>query len=503
MITDAASAKVEIVERGSFEPQNHYYPKVLNANLHPLASFFLNLSKERIISRYCHLNPLTDSKVLGQLIDYQPRFMCWGGVDLLHCTTTQGNREMVVIETNSSPSGHKSMPLSNDHDEQGSYRTLVENVFGPRILKLKQSRGVVAVLYDKNYMETSAYAHCLAEFLNEKVYLVPCFNSNWKNFTRFHDNLLEIRIAPDSDKWIPVRAAHRYVTQKPWNRIPVNCRTLLFNPIVTCLAGGRNKLLAAKAYDIFNAEIAESGLQIRMPETLRDVSKAEIPLIIRSFGGHAVIKDPYSNAGQGVFTVTSDAELEAFMKRDFVYDRFIVQSLIGNYQWSSQGSRGRFFQVGTVPSKKNKLYVADLRMMIGSTANGFRPMAFYARKAHAPLADTLPEGTNSAEILVTNLSIKLGEDKWETDTSRLLIFDRKDFNILGMGLDALISGYVQSVLAINAIDRLACSLINSKGKFRFKLFRSLNNDPALHQEILVNGPVSEHSKCESSTTCSF
>jgi hypothetical protein len=46
----------------------------------------------------------------------------------------------------------------------------------------------------------------------------------------------------NGDMWTPVRAALRYVTQKPWNRIPALTRTFMFNPVIACLAGGRNKV---------------------------------------------------------------------------------------------------------------------------------------------------------------------------------------------------------------------------------------------------------------------
>ncbi len=489
--TTSESAQVQAIAPRSFDAENHFYSKVLNAQIHPLAAFFLNLTPERIISRYCHLHPLADPHALQELIAYKPRVLHWGGVDLLHCTTAGGKREMVVVETNSSPSGHKSMPTPSDFDEQGSYRLLVERTFGPLISKIKPSKGVCAVLYDKNLMEVSGYAATLADYLGEEVFLVPSFESTFSKYAKFENNYLFIRQDPTQDEWMPVRAGLRYVTQRPWNRIPVNCRTLLFNPILACLAGGRNKLIAAKAYDLFNAEIAPAGLEVRIPETLRDVSQAEVPYLVKSLGGHAVVKVPYSNAGQGVFTITSDRDLEQFMEQEFPYDNFIVQSLIGNYQWSSEGTRGRFYQVGTIPSKKNRIFVADLRMMIGSSPEGYRPVAFYARKAKEPLVDSL-EGTSatSSEMLVTNLSVKLGDEAWGTDPGRLLIFDRRDFNTLGMGLDALIDGYIQSILAINAIDRFAVSLLNSKGRFRLKLFRSLNNDARLLDEILVDGNLS-------------
>ena len=64
-------------------------------------------------------------------------------------------------------------------------------------------------------------------------------------------------------------AALRYVTQRPWDRIPLDTRTIILNPIVACLAGGRNKSVAAKAYADLNTDLACSGLQIKTPFTVR------------------------------------------------------------------------------------------------------------------------------------------------------------------------------------------------------------------------------------------
>ncbi len=129
----------------------------------------------------------------------------------------------------------------------------------------------------------------------------------------------------ESPVWEPVRAALRYVTQRPWTRLPPLTRTLVFNPVLACLAGGRNKMLAAKAYDIYNAEIAHTGLTIHTPETIWDVAKPEVPLWVGRMGGLAVVKVPYANAGQGVWTITHEKELHAFMSIEHRYDRFIVQ----------------------------------------------------------------------------------------------------------------------------------------------------------------------------------
>jgi hypothetical protein len=85
------------------------------------------------------------------------------------------------------------------------------------------------------------------------------------------------------------------------------------NQIISCLAGGRNKMMASRAYDFYNSEIVDTGLSIKTPETINNVTLGEVPLWIRSMGGHAVLKVPYSNAGQGVYTITNKNELNDFL----------------------------------------------------------------------------------------------------------------------------------------------------------------------------------------------
>lgn len=233
------------------------------------------------------------------------------------------------------------------------------------------------------------------------------------------------------------------------------------------MAGGRNKLVAAKAYDIYNGELEAKGINLRIntPETVQ-VSKAEVPLYVRSFGGQAVIKVPYSNAGQGVYTILSKRELENFMAEDHYYDKFIIQSLVGNSKWSSTQKEGCFYHVGTVPNKRSEIFVADVRMMVASTDHGYTPMAVYARRAHEPLLDKIDDQTFSWGMLGTNLSKMTDDLTWTTESERLLLMDRKDFNSLGIGIDDLIEAYVQTVLSAIAIDKMCKRLLytNDEGK---------------------------------------
>lgn len=175
------------------------------------------------------------------------------------------------------------------------------------------------------------------------------------------------------------------------------------------------------------------------------------------------------------------------MKSPHEYDKFIVQSLVGNSQWSSVTQSGHYYHIGTIPNKKNQTFVTDLRMMVSSTrSHGFQPVAIYSRRAREPLLGELDMPTASWNMLGTNLSIKDESGRWTTDSSRLLLMDRKDFNQLSLGMDDLIDAYVQTVMAVVAVDMLS-ERLNNNGNFDKDLFASLNPDPVLIQEMLDDG----------------
>lgn len=97
--------EIEVASPNSFEQKNHFYPKALNSYLHPMVNCFFGLDHDRIIKRYGHLNPKADTQALRDVLTYQCKHFYWGGADLLSVATEVGNRESVVLETNSCPSG--------------------------------------------------------------------------------------------------------------------------------------------------------------------------------------------------------------------------------------------------------------------------------------------------------------------------------------------------------------------------------------------------------------
>ena len=70
--------KSKLVEPGSFEPERHFYPRVLNAQVHPMVSSFFALGNERIIARYCHMHPAVSPQNLRDILNYRPQHFRYG-----------------------------------------------------------------------------------------------------------------------------------------------------------------------------------------------------------------------------------------------------------------------------------------------------------------------------------------------------------------------------------------------------------------------------------------
>ena len=248
-------------ENGEFNAANCFYPKALNATINPIVKKFFNMKSEAIIKRYVQLNPGVDAQALRDKLEYTTKYFKWAGCDLFNVTNRSGKRQMIIVESNSCPSGQKSMPLVDTNNKYGGYKTLIESCFADVLNNnIDKSLGGLAVIYDKNKLESIGFCSTLAELANEKVWLAQYFDDETaaNSICKWENGLLHVRDV--SDKWHPIRACIRYVTQRPWKRIPLNTKTKVINPIVSCLAGGRNKIMAVHAYNSLNKELKNTGL---------------------------------------------------------------------------------------------------------------------------------------------------------------------------------------------------------------------------------------------------
>lgn len=203
-----------------------------------MVASFLSLGNDRIINRYCHLNPSVSVEALTKLLTTPPKYFRWSGADLFNVTNLKGKRQMIVVETNSCPSGQKSMPMVNNDDNEDGYHILMRTSF-KTMLEERQAcatapplpEGGLAVIFDKNPMEAAGYAAAMADVFKEPVFAAELYvaEKDPDPPVKWIADVMHVRDA--QGEWHPIRAAFRYVTQRPWDRIPMSSKTLVLNSV--------------------------------------------------------------------------------------------------------------------------------------------------------------------------------------------------------------------------------------------------------------------------------
>ena len=153
------------------------------------------------------------------------------------------------------------MPLIDETNKLGGYKTILEYCFKEMLDKqADKSLGGLAVIYDQNKMESIGFCTALAELSGEQVWLAQYFEDEASETAvcKWEGQLLYVK--DSMGRWHPIRACLRYVTQRPWKRIPMNVKTKVINPIISCIAGGRNKIMAVHAYNSLNKQLENTGL---------------------------------------------------------------------------------------------------------------------------------------------------------------------------------------------------------------------------------------------------
>lgn len=169
----------QLVQPGNFDRRRHFYQTVVDKVAHPTLSSFMRLSNKQIAKRYSRLHPNASEQVLLEILSRSSAHLRWAGADLMLTTDDSGHRRWMTIETNSCPSGMKSTPRVDDTMDTG-YHRLLRHAFLPLLnstgMSLSLPNGELAVLFDKNHMEASGYAHALADLTQEPVHLVYVHN---------------------------------------------------------------------------------------------------------------------------------------------------------------------------------------------------------------------------------------------------------------------------------------------------------------------------------------
>jgi hypothetical protein len=422
---------------------------------------FLSLSVDDICKLYCENVKNIEYEDLIKILKYVPKYLFSSGADLMK-VTDRGEEKYCLIEVNSVATGVFGFPMLNS--EYNPYQRIIEDSFSFLIKEIPKGTGVIAILSDQIYKEVLGYCAMLPKILNESVYLIDLKDmKKAAEYYRVGNEYLEIKL---NGKWTPIRAAIKYVQDQPWLKMPIISKTFIFNNLLGCLCGGRNKSMANIAYKKLESSLPK-GVNINHPYTESNLTKKQVLKLVEK-RGIGVVKGLYSNSGREVFFLIKDRDIKEFEDTEFEYDNFIYQDLIGHQNWISDYEKTeRFCHFYD--------YVYDIRLVISYTQEGFKPISILSRRAPKPLNPNLDEISDFKEMLLTNLSSC-------EDPNRFILYDQKTVDLLGITLQDLIECYVQAVLATVSVDSLCKDMVKD-GKFDINSFSELNSDKKIVEEL--------------------
>jgi hypothetical protein len=387
-------------------------PVAQGASMAPELRECLHLSPEAIAELYARRESI-DQGALVRLLRSGARHFRLSGVDLLRTIEAPG---FVVLEANSAPGFGYCTPGRDAWElaYRKAARLVVETVRAG-------GEGAVALLTeDKLPCETLGYRHALAQAAGAEVPVWGPADLRGAELTASRQLRVRGQI---------VAGGLRYLHTNPWELLPPDTAGVYINGTRVDLAGARDKVAAAHAFQKLNDGRSAGLPRLSFPAThiLRGPSMtAELP---GDWAG-VVLKPPHLNSGAG---------LRFFSKIPSAWPASTVFPLVA--------------QAMVRPSRSLLIdgRVYDLRMVVGSDASGFFPIMAYARLARRPYDESL-EGDALAMALITNISAAAADGSSRFEYERLLIPSTEGWRRLGLSQEDFAVAYVHSVLATLAID---------------------------------------------------
>ncbi|MEM9493370.1 MAG: hypothetical protein AAGC55_29750, partial [Myxococcota bacterium] len=64
--------------------------------MHPQVAGFFKMSLPRLISRYCHLHPYANRRILSEILTTEPHYLRWSGSDNFNVSTETGIKQKMI-----------------------------------------------------------------------------------------------------------------------------------------------------------------------------------------------------------------------------------------------------------------------------------------------------------------------------------------------------------------------------------------------------------------------
>ncbi len=376
-------------------------------------------------------------QIVTQILAAGARHFLLAGVDLMPVVDSRsGSRKMLILEVNSAPGFIYCTPekdivnygygpvidLLLEHTPQSSWNCLVDFSEG------------------KTPVEDMGFQHYLGKRLSGHIPIVRPADQRSGTVSHAADGHLLL-------EGMPISGGIRYLHDRPWTLIPPDAKGTFVNPTSVDLCGGRDKLMAAEAFRSFRFQ--GDPIPVSTPPCLYARSGGHLRELIARSQSPLVVKKRHLNSGIGIYFIVNPdcANLPEIDEADFP---LVVQEMIPTPGMLHAGA-GPFRQTGVTIGKD--AYACDVRIVLASFADGFRPLMMYARRARLPfrvLSHALsPERLDDA--LKVNIARKTA-NRVVFETQRLVLPDSYGWDVLGLSADEVKAAIVESALAVAAVD---------------------------------------------------
>jgi hypothetical protein len=401
----------------------------------------LDADKETIIE--CYLNNIgkNSRETLRYIMNERSRHFILAGVDLMAVENREtGERDFLLLEINSAPGFIYCTP-ENDAAEYG-YKRLIHLLLDhtPK----DQWDGIVHFSEGKVPVEDRGFFHYYREILKRDVNILGPRDLEKLSLNR--ENQLEYRGRP-------ITGAIRYIHKDPWNYLAPSVKGTFINSTKVDLCGGRDKLMAERAFD--SCIVHNKKIVLSRPECFTAHTREELEHIILSKEFPLVVKKRFLNSGIGIYFILNKdlSVLKELSDKDFpiVVQQMIIAPGTGinsDFPWEQKGV-----------CIEGKRYAYDLRVVVASGPDGYKPLMVYGRRGRRPFSDLKNCGHGTEifdDIFKVNIAKKKGSD-FVFESNRLILPTDEGWEMLGITESELMAAYMESILSLYAADRFCDS----------------------------------------------
>lgn len=140
-----------------------------------------------------------------------------------------------------------------------------------------------------------------------------------------------------------------------------------------------------------------------------------------------------------------------------------------------------------------QMYAYTVRIIACDSPTGFKTIAICCARAPAPFAKNGETAEIASDALLNKIKTVHEDDAYVSNIGTNPDSEQRSFYVddagmkgMGIGMDDVVDGFMQTVYSTLAIDNMCKKLTMEDGELNMQLLKELNPDPQLLAEVVTN-----------------